>query len=150
MSYCICVAPKYGNFLSDTFDSALLLTFTWTSFSLSLMSPPPQFWFNFQKFLPPCKTWFIRKIWQVSFKSTEELLQPLMFFLPLNSYISQLLKYANLLPVSAAVVKSTCYSASAYLLIILWFSCSQVHHMLLLLHLPHTHRPTLYRSWGWG
>ena len=142
-------APKYGNFLSNTSEcspphyylNVFSLIFNVLSYSILIQFP---------EMSSPYKPWFIRKLCQVTFKSIKQLLQPLAFFLPLNFYIPQLLKEADLLPISAATMQSIYNRSCAQLLVVLWFFCFQAHHMPPAAAASSYTKATPYKSWGWG
>ena len=139
-------APKYGKFLSDTSECSpphyylkiFSLIFKVLSYSILIQFP---------EMSSPYKPWFIRKLWQVSFKSIKQLLQPLAFFLPLNLYIPKLLEKADLLPTSAAAMQSIYYWSHAQLFGCFVIFISRFITCPLLLLLPHTQRQ-LHTSLG--
>lgn len=151
MSYGICVARKYGNFLSDTswlcspafyqnnFSSIFNVPFL--SFnSISRNAPPP----------PPLWALIYKEALEGKFLEYKRATIAPQLLLTTGHLQPQLLEKANL-PFSA-VVKSTCCIFCTYLLDILWFFFfffgPSFSTCCLLLHLPYTHMLTPYRSWG--
>lgn len=130
MSYGICVARKYGNFLSDTswlcspafyqnnFSSIFNVPFL--SFnSISRNAPPP----------PPLWALIYKEALEGKFLEYKRATIAPQLLLTTGHLQPQLLEKANL-PFSA-VVKSTCCIFCTYLLDILWFFFwSQFQHML--------------------
>lgn len=151
MSYCICMASKYGNLLSEISWICSFPNFYLRIFSFFFNVPSCSILIQLSQVSPYCGPWFIRKHWQVSFKSTKGLDGS---SLSVSSYPW------TLAPPATGRDKFPPHFSSCseiHLLYFQWISVGyfviflfQVYQMLPAASSSSTHMPTPCRPWGWG